>query len=236
MGAKILGIVAAGIASFASYSSAADVEITIKSETKQQVVEDFIEVPTTVLLFRPLPIKPEDADMYCSPTWFGSFLIIEGIAVALNAAAIEATHRRSKLTFDGVVLEFVDPTSIKSPLRTSPDAVRKLVARAGRVCHKIEEAPKVVATPTRRAPEDALATAYIVCGVVDAAGFASKPCEVSAWHAAVQVTADVRGLEARAICAEVSKAIRKNDWPFGGWKIEIYSPFSGGNTVAFCTP
>lgn len=78
--------------------------------------------------------------------------------------------------------------------------------------------------------------AYSVCSVFDRTGLLSEPCSVSGWHSAIDVKMDTSGTEARKICDGVVRMIHQKGIRFAkGWKIRIYSPFSGKSTLAQCS-
>lgn len=63
----------------------------------------------------------------------------------------------------------------------------------------------------------------------------SKPCEVSGWGSAVIMHIDMTSGEARELCAMMQGyAIDKNFRFNGKWKLEIKSPYSGGEPIAYC--
>jgi hypothetical protein len=82
---------------------------------------------------------------------------------------------------------------------------------------------------------DTVDNAYRLCSVFDGAGLLSKPCDVSGWNQAVDVSIDTNSAEARKICSGVADMMAQKNIRFDrGWKIRIYSPFSNGNTIAQC--
>jgi hypothetical protein len=70
--------------------------------------------------------------------------------------------------------------------------------------------------------------------LADGTGLSSKPCEVSGFS--INVTFDMASDQARLFCNQVSKIERSADLVFNepGWRMNIYSPYSGSNTIAFC--
>lgn len=113
--------------------------------------EDVIEIPTNKLLLRPLDVSPEDVNLYCSPTWAGSAIVIDGVAVALNPVANKAAKKKVTLRINGGKIDFVSTESKKSPLRNDPDTVARIIARADRDCQRKEEPqPKLVAKAETR--------------------------------------------------------------------------------------
>lgn len=78
-------------------------------------------------------------------------------------------------------------------------------------------------------------SAYRVCALFDSTGLASAPCEVTGWGSSVEVKIDMTAAEARKLCPQVAGMARDKGWSFGkGWTLKIYSPFSGGDTIAYC--
>jgi hypothetical protein len=75
-----------------------------------------------------------------------------------------------------------------------------------------------------------------LCKAWDASGTVTAPCEVSVWHQTVKVRIDTNGPEARKICDGAAKALAQlvHATFMSGWKLKIYSPFSGDQTLAVC--
>ena len=89
--------------------------------------------------------------------------------------------------------------------------------------------------PANMASADSVDNAYALCRVFDGTGLLSEPCSVSGWHSSVDVKMDTSGGEARKICSGVAQMMHKQGVRFDdGWKIRIYSPFSGDSTLAKC--
>lgn len=77
--------------------------------------------------------------------------------------------------------------------------------------------------------------AYALCSVVDNTGLASAPCEVSGWNQSVTTTIDMNSGEARKLCAQVAGMMASKGAHFDrGWTFQIKSPYSGGNSIAYC--
>jgi hypothetical protein len=77
--------------------------------------------------------------------------------------------------------------------------------------------------------------AYALCSVIDGTGLASSPCEVSGWNSSVTATIDMTSSEARKLCGQVAGMMRQKGATFReGWTLQIKSPYSGGNSIAFC--
>lgn len=85
------------------------------------------------------------------------------------------------------------------------------------------------------AQADTVSNAYTLCKFMDGAGMASAPCKVSGWNKTVTATIDMNSGEARKLCAQVAGMMRQQKLPFdAGWTMQIKSPYSGGNSIAFC--
>ncbi len=81
----------------------------------------------------------------------------------------------------------------------------------------------------------AVDSAFKLCMLFDSTGLASAPCEVSGWGSSVDVKIDMNASEARDLCGKVAGMARSKGWAFDqGWKLKIFSPYSGDNTIAFC--
>lgn len=82
---------------------------------------------------------------------------------------------------------------------------------------------------------DTVGNAYAVCRLIDSTGLGSKPCEVSAWDSAVIATLDMTSAEARSLCIQLANLLYNKNIKFDGrWTLQIKSPFSGNNSIAFC--
>lgn len=77
--------------------------------------------------------------------------------------------------------------------------------------------------------------AYVLCQVFDSTGLTSSPCEVSGWNSTVTAVVDMSAAEARKLCPQVVELMRQKGARFNrGWKLQIRSPYSGENSIAFC--
>ncbi|PWE56378.1 hypothetical protein DEM27_08230 [Metarhizobium album] len=230
-------IVAACLTLVASGAVCQELKLSVPGKGKKTTeVHDFKLVPVTKLLMRPTDIEPDDVQLYCSPSWQGVVVAIGNRLIAIDQDAIASLKRKPKGEVNGKRTKLIDAKASESPLRDYPDTISKLAKRGDREC-EVKETPdmSVPETAVIATPESSIDAAYLICAAVDASGIASKPCDVSGWNSAIQITMDVRGAEAKIICNQLSAAARKNGRVFqGGWKIEIYSPFSDGNTVAYC--
>jgi hypothetical protein len=86
------------------------------------------------------------------------------------------------------------------------------------------------------AADESVENAFALCQIVDSTGLASKPCEVSGWKKAVMATIDMNSGEARELCPQVAGLMRQKGRTFAtGWTLQIQSPYSNGNSIAFCS-
>lgn len=82
---------------------------------------------------------------------------------------------------------------------------------------------------------DTVDNAFRFCRALDGTGVLSKPCEVSGWSQAIDLSIDTSSSEARKICAGIIAQASQVGAHFDkGWKVRIYSPYSNGNTIAQC--
>ncbi|MCA0000918.1 MULTISPECIES: hypothetical protein [unclassified Mesorhizobium] len=77
--------------------------------------------------------------------------------------------------------------------------------------------------------------AYALCSVVDNTGLGSSPCEVSGWGQSVTATLDMDSGEARNLCVQIAGLMASKGAHFDkGWTFQIKSPYSNGNSIAYC--
>lgn len=77
--------------------------------------------------------------------------------------------------------------------------------------------------------------AFILCRLIDGTGLASQPCEVAGWGSSVTATLDMNSGEARQLCGQISGLMSEKNLRFReGWTLQIRSPYSGDNSIAFC--
>ncbi|UGX87125.1 hypothetical protein [Phyllobacterium meliloti] len=82
---------------------------------------------------------------------------------------------------------------------------------------------------------DAVSDAYKVCESIDATGMSSQKCEVSGWNSSITAVIDMSSGEARKLCVQMAEMIKAKGAIFEGkWTLNIKSPYSGDNTIAFC--
>jgi hypothetical protein len=85
------------------------------------------------------------------------------------------------------------------------------------------------------AAADTVSNAFALCSVIDSTGMASAPCEVSGWNSSVTAVIDMNSGEARKLCSQIAGLMRQKGLSFDkGWTLQIKSPYSGENSIAFC--
>lgn len=81
--------------------------------------------------------------------------------------------------------------------------------------------------------QDAAREALLLCKAMDRTGLGSAPCEVGLRTITLHV--DMISSEARDLCSSMQNYTRANNMGFAGeWRLEIKSPYSGGQSIAFC--
>lgn len=77
--------------------------------------------------------------------------------------------------------------------------------------------------------------AFRLCGALEDTGYTSK-CKVRGFGRSVDTWIDTSGPEAIKICRETASMLRQHTTSLsaGGWKLRIFSPFSGENVLAEC--
>jgi hypothetical protein len=81
----------------------------------------------------------------------------------------------------------------------------------------------------------AVENAFRFCAALDQTGLLSEKCSVSGWASSVDISIDTSAIEAHKICATSTDFATRNGIAFDrGWQLRIYSPFSGGKTIAIC--
>lgn len=81
---------------------------------------------------------------------------------------------------------------------------------------------------------DVIDDAYRLCAAMEATPLTTK-CSVRGYGRTVDVTMDTNGAAARKLCAGVVKLMAEKTRNFAGeWKLQIFSPYSGGEPIADC--
>lgn len=89
-------------------------------------------------------------------------------------------------------------------------------------------------TATARA--DDVTSGNYLCALLDSTGLTSSKCELSPWNSAVTTSIDMESGEARKLCAKLSGYMKEKGYTFEReWKLQIRSPYSGENSIAFCS-
>lgn len=117
-----------------------------------------------------------------------------------------------------------------------------VVGAAIALAYALQKQPSTVAQTAEDLPQPEVGrvdksvdNAYALCRVFDATGLTAKPCEVSGWGSSVIATVDMTSGEARKICSQISGLMREKNLTWNsGWTLQIRSPFSGDNSIAFC--
>jgi hypothetical protein len=92
-----------------------------------------------------------------------------------------------------------------------------------------------IANSIDAAAQNSATSGHALCKQIDATGLASAPCAVSAWNSSVTATIDMNSDEARKLCAQISGLMRQSGTRFDpGWTLQIRSPYSGENSIAYC--
>src|SRR5438552_134470 len=90
-------------------------------------------------------------------------------------------------------------------------------------------------TPALADSRASVDSANYACALFDSTGLASSPCAVDGFGSAVVVTMDMDSDEARDLCQKVSYLLKTRGRTFdAGWTLQIRSPYSNGNSIAFC--
>lgn len=94
--------------------------------------------------------------------------------------------------------------------------------------------PAVLLSSQSFAAEGSVMNAKKLCAMIDASGLSSQECEISGLGSSVTATFDMTPGEARSLCKKLSDHVYASGMRFGGWKLNIKSPYSGSNSIAFC--
>jgi len=77
--------------------------------------------------------------------------------------------------------------------------------------------------------------AFTLCQIFDNTGLDSEPCSVDGWGSSVTVSLDMEPDEAKTMCNGVAAMMEEKGLSFdSGWTLQIKSPYSGSNTIAYC--
>jgi hypothetical protein len=88
----------------------------------------------------------------------------------------------------------------------------------------------------RKPPDDAIAHAHKLCILIDGTNLVSQPCRVASGESAVEATIDMTPHDAKKTCTSIAEIAKTGGLKFDlGWKLRIYSPYSGDRTIAYCS-
>lgn len=91
-----------------------------------------------------------------------------------------------------------------------------------------------LAPATRSRPRDAIDNAGLLCRLLDSSGETSAPCEYSAWHSTITLSASMLPGQARDLCNQIASLSGQMAMGLSRWTLHIKSPYSGDNSIAFC--
>lgn len=93
----------------------------------------------------------------------------------------------------------------------------------------------VLASWPALADSDPVVSAKFVCRAADA-HMSTSPCRYSETDKTVTVSVDLGGSDAKELCHTMQISLMQEHVYFDGdpWKLNLKSPFSGDNTIAFC--
>ncbi len=86
----------------------------------------------------------------------------------------------------------------------------------------------------RSRPRDAIDNAGLLCRLLDSSGETSAPCEYSAWHSTITLSASMLPGQARDLCNQIATLSGQMAMGLSRWTLHIKSPYSGDNSIAFC--
>ncbi len=93
----------------------------------------------------------------------------------------------------------------------------------------------MLATPVVADSTTSVTSAYYTCALLDGTGLTSSPCDVDGWGSTVRVSIDMTASEARDLCGDVAGLLRSKGRSFdAGWTLQIRSPHSGSESIAYC--
>jgi Sel1 repeat len=91
------------------------------------------------------------------------------------------------------------------------------------------------AAPSVPLTTNSVESAYKLCAYFDATKLLSQKCSVSGWHSSVDISLDMAPADARKFCNILPGFFSRWRVAFDrGWRVRIYSPFSGERPIATC--
>jgi len=84
------------------------------------------------------------------------------------------------------------------------------------------------------AQANANAAAIVMCQGLEASN--ATQCEINHYKSTIDATYNASGSEAKALCIGVARAMANytSSLRNGGWKLRIFSPYSGKRPIATC--
>lgn len=89
-----------------------------------------------------------------------------------------------------------------------------------------------VASKTKSKTEETADNATRICIALENTGMTTE-CKVG-WGGTLDVWIDTNGSEARKMCTGIASLVAKQGAAFPGWKLRIFSPYSGDHPIATC--
>lgn len=96
-------------------------------------------------------------------------------------------------------------------------------------------ASAVTSKPAEAEKPDSVTEAMVVCKAMENTGMTTR-CEVKGWGKTVDVRMDTSSAEARKMCGGIAQEMQQigNELRRTGWKLRIFSPYSGEEPIAVC--
>lgn len=92
----------------------------------------------------------------------------------------------------------------------------------------------ILAAPISAHADDVVNVGMFFCNSLLAQGVATE-CDVSGWQQSINMTIDTTSSEAGIFCNDGAKMIAaRSSGEIAGWKVQIYSPYSGEHPIAAC--
>ncbi len=181
----------------------------------------------------------------------GAFLcLIGGAVISFDSDVVSVSDTSTGTTVEpsGDIQEGSSATQNKvapaAPTVAALDTVPALNAQTGNPRPRPRPADHADKVPETEAPrKNAENTTEILpgqwarafCKMVDRTGLTSSPCEVSLWNSEIIISIDMIASEARALCPDLVKMMKGQGATFDpGWTLQIRSPYSGDQSIAFC--
>ena len=96
-------------------------------------------------------------------------------------------------------------------------------------------AAALIVLSVAHASADDMRSANYLCAIVDSTGLTSAKCQLAVWQSAIVATIDMNTAEARDLCGKIAVHMKEKGYTFARpWTLQIRSPYSGENSIAFC--